>query len=393
MDTLAETGQSGVADHGAAVFAASATTPSESDPLAEDIAALAAAGLFDAPWYLETYPDVAAAHGDALAHFGHWGWAEGRSPNPWFDTEWYLQCNTDVTAAGINPLLHYAHWGEAEGRRPSPDFDPAWYRAHHQPPPGGTALAPYLAHRRDGSATPVPWFDAGWYLAQNPDVAAAGADPFEHYLTSGTAEARTPRPDATILRGSQLFDGNFYLIAGPDVRETGRDPLDHFCTDGWHEGRKPNAYFDPPWYIARHLAGVPRPVNPLVHYVLWGEAMDLKPILWFDTGWYRRRYGLTPGTSPLAHYLQHRRGQAHSPTPHFDVDFYMAQYGHLVGTNRDPFAHYLRHGSTEDLNPAATFDAAAYRRRFMGRASRHFSESMPLSRQNPLVHFLSCEQA
>ncbi|WP_018391495.1 glycosyltransferase family A protein [Ancylobacter sp. FA202] len=35
-------------------------------------------------------------------------------------------------------------------------------------------------------------FDAAWYLAQNPDVAAAGLDPARHYLRSGWREGRKP---------------------------------------------------------------------------------------------------------------------------------------------------------------------------------------------------------
>ncbi|MCE9622755.1 MAG: glycosyltransferase family 4 protein [Actinomycetia bacterium] len=40
----------------------------------------------------------------------------------------------------------------------------------------------------------VPGFDAGWYLRVYPDVAAAGMDPLEHYLSSGCDEGRLPGP-------------------------------------------------------------------------------------------------------------------------------------------------------------------------------------------------------
>ena len=41
---------------------------------------------------------------------------------------------------------------------------------------------------------PPPKFDGASYLAANPDVAAAGADPWEHYLRHGRAEGRRLRP-------------------------------------------------------------------------------------------------------------------------------------------------------------------------------------------------------
>ena len=39
-----------------------------------------------------------------------------------------------------------------------------------------------------------PLFQAPWYLARNPDVAAAGAEPLAHYIQYGAAEGRNPNP-------------------------------------------------------------------------------------------------------------------------------------------------------------------------------------------------------
>lgn len=72
--------------------------------------------LFDAHWYLRTYPDVARAGVDPLAHYLSRGWQEGRDPGPEFATSAYLKANPDVARAGINPLVHYIKFGHAEGR-------------------------------------------------------------------------------------------------------------------------------------------------------------------------------------------------------------------------------------------------------------------------------------
>ena len=77
--------------------------------------------------------------------------------------------------------------------------------------------------------TASPLFDRDWYLAQNPDVAAAGLDPAEHYLKRGAAEGRSPGPG---------FDAVSYLAAYPDVAATGQDPLLHYLQCGKAEGRK-----------------------------------------------------------------------------------------------------------------------------------------------------------
>ena len=59
-------------------------------------------------------------------------------------------------------------------------------------------------------------FDADWYLANNPDVAARKFDPVYHYLRYGAAEGRAPGPH---------FDAQDYLRANPDVAANGTNPL------------------------------------------------------------------------------------------------------------------------------------------------------------------------
>jgi glycosyltransferase involved in cell wall biosynthesis len=86
-----------------------AAPPSEADRII-------ASGLFDAKWYLERYPDVAAANYPALLHYLLHGALEGRSPGPGFSAEWYLARYSDVV--GLNPLIHYIDHGREEGRIP-----------------------------------------------------------------------------------------------------------------------------------------------------------------------------------------------------------------------------------------------------------------------------------
>ena len=84
---------------------------------------------FDAAYYLEHNPDVAAAGVDPLAHFNSYGWQEGRNPNAMFDTTGYLAHYADVAASGANPLAHYEKFGWKEGRDPSAHFDTTGYLA------------------------------------------------------------------------------------------------------------------------------------------------------------------------------------------------------------------------------------------------------------------------
>ena len=50
-------------------------------------------------------------------------------------------------------------------------------------------------------------FNADWYCAEYPDVAACGADPFAHYMQSGWREGRKPAPGFSAEDYAQLEQG------------------------------------------------------------------------------------------------------------------------------------------------------------------------------------------
>jgi glycosyltransferase involved in cell wall biosynthesis len=165
-----------------------------SERRAREVQALRESGLLDAAWYAARHPDIGHSGADPHEHYVDQGWQEGRAPNFYFDPGWYREGNPDVRDAGFDPVLHYLLHGDAEGRRPGPHFDTAWYRGRHGLDESAGALAHYLAHRPNG-ASPIPEFDAEFYLATYRDVARAGADAFEHYVTLGWQEGREPGPE------------------------------------------------------------------------------------------------------------------------------------------------------------------------------------------------------
>jgi hypothetical protein len=72
------------------------------------------------------------------------------------------------------------------------------------------------------------FFDASWYLIQNPDVAAAQIAPLEHYFTCGEKEGRNPGPD---------FDVIWYTRKYPEVAATGIGALEHYLRYGCLENK------------------------------------------------------------------------------------------------------------------------------------------------------------
>ncbi|WP_424976559.1 glycosyltransferase [Dinoroseobacter sp. S124A] len=95
-----------------------------SDDPNSDRADLEASGLFDALWYRNTYPDVAALGMDPMEHFLWLGARLLRNPGPKFDAMAYRSDYADVAEADYNPVLHYIRYGQPEGRVARPPTRP-----------------------------------------------------------------------------------------------------------------------------------------------------------------------------------------------------------------------------------------------------------------------------
>ncbi len=180
---------------------------SRSATLGAQVAALAASGLFDPPWYVRQLAAPLAVV-EPIQHYLEHGAAAGLSPGPGFDGPAYLERYPDVAQAGANPLLHYVQSGRAEGRAAtsvaratarravlgSGHFDAAWYARRHALDPGGVdPLDDYLDQPWPPSRAPGPMFDPAWYLGHYPDTADDRLDPLVHYARHGAAEGRSAR--------------------------------------------------------------------------------------------------------------------------------------------------------------------------------------------------------
>lgn len=254
-------------------------------------------GLFDPAAYLAANPDV---EGDPLDHFLRRGGAEGRDPSPafacaahaaayrlpaginpllhhlrtcrdrlaasgCFDRAFYLRSYPDVAHSRIDPVWHFLTRGWAEGRACAPGIDLAPIRRTLGPE---TNLLLRLDAFLDAVATfgdalrPPATFAADWYLAHNPDVGGAGADPWRHYLRHGWREGRDPNP---------MFDTAWYLDRHPDVRAAGVNPLLHYLRHGAAEGRDPHPLFDTRFYAEANRGETDR-AGALAHYLRIGRA-------------------------------------------------------------------------------------------------------------------------
>lgn len=135
--------------------------------------------------------------------------ADYRPPAGW-DPKLYLEKNPDLLDdpwAAANPLAHYRTFGEDEGRgRVAGGYDKANF---------GQANRLYLERNPDLLEKATSYTNAAKkYLEDNPDVAAADKNPWEHYQSFGKGEGRK-------WEGEGKFD-----------------PWEHYELHGKDEGRK-----------------------------------------------------------------------------------------------------------------------------------------------------------
>ena len=189
---------------------------------------------------------------------------------------------------------------------------------------------------------------------------------------------RPKRRDAALAR--PFFDAEFYRAEYPDVAAGGMDPLLHYLDHGWREGRNPSAVFATLYYVDRHLPdGVPE--NPLLHYARLSPTERLRVPTrpgpdffalqaevigpYFDARYYSRLAGLAEGgEDPLHHYVAKGWRRGLSPNEAFDGTAYLQAHAHVRRLDVSPFYHFV---STRRLNPS---EADLPERRAIGEAAR-----------------------
>lgn len=221
-------------------------------------------------------------------------------------------------------------------------------------------------------------FDRDFYLSRNLDVAAAGLDPYQHYLTYGWREGRDP---------NAIFDTSYYLATNRDVAASGLDPLDHYVRYGAREGRDPSIAFDTSSYLTANRDVAAAGANPLVHYLQYGQfehralTLDLgeERREGFDRAYYLKANPdvAAAGADAYIHYQSYGYAEGRQPNALFDKGFYLAQNPDVAAAGVDAFQHFLTYGWREGRDPSAGFSLSEYR-----------AANSTAASQNPLVRYL-----
>ena len=171
--------------------------------------------------------------------------------------------------------------------------------------------------------------------------------------------------DLKQVRESALFDAEYYLASNPDVRNAGADPARHYLLYGWREGRDPSTAFSTSQYLS-NCPDVDRAgVNPLVHYLRHGhrEGRLISPTgralqATSKSAPASSRTGSTPPRISQAAIDGEVRAIRASGL--FDESYYRAMYVDLEPAPQDVIRHYCEYGWREGRNPSDDFDTRFY---------------------------------
>jgi FMN phosphatase YigB (HAD superfamily) len=301
-------------------------------------------------------------------------------------------------------------------------FNAQWYQATQAPDVAlDQAELHYLHQGAARGLSPGPLFDGPWYLANNPDVAAAGLNPLLHYLDNGHAEGRSiyPYVDRDVvaqIAASDLFDSEWYQATqahGVAPDQAAR----HYLQEGAARGLSPSKLFDGPWYLENNADVAAAGLNPLRHYLDNGrfEARPICPVAapalvariatseLFDPEWYRATQApeLAPDQA-ARHYLQEGAERGLSPGPLFDGPWYLDNNADVAAAGHNPLLHYLNDGRSEGrpicpfadpvelarIESSDLFDAEWYRTTYVpdlapNQAARHFLREGAALGMNP----------
>ena len=156
--------------------------------------------------------------------------------------------------------------------------------------PGMFALFPMrILQRRveesrwDELAGKRPWWDWQRYRDYNliegawlRQWVAATLSPL-HWLLMRLPEKRSTVPAGVQADVRRLFDVDYYLAQNPDLAAAGRPTLEHFVRIGSREGRNPNAWFDTRWYMHKYPDAGQSGLTAFEHYLWRGRSLSYRP--------------------------------------------------------------------------------------------------------------------
>lgn len=200
--------------------------------------------------------------------------------------------------------------------------------------------------------------------------------------------ARSQLPENLTTSSHRLFHREWYLSNNPDVATAGVDPLKHYLEYGEAEGRWPNPYFDPEYYKAHAPGAKKHDGSALEHYSEKGWSRERNPSRKFSSRLYLEQYPAIAEMKidPLEYHLSCGRFKGNltfqtsmekgddrqlmgalrliGESGLFDAGWYRKYYSDLWYADIDPLFHYVKHGWSERRKPNIHFHPDWYERTY-----------------------------
>ena len=151
---------------------------------------------------------------------------------------------------------------------------------------------------------------------------------------------------------------------------TAIDSAIHYHFDGFKRGLDPRKDFDTAYYLSRSPDVVLAGINPLYHFLLWGEKegrythpgqTSLSPLMVsmqevyrvvedeFDRDYYLKTYidVKENHVDPVRHFIWFGWRMGRNPNKNFDTNFYLNANCDVAKADTNPFYHYLCWGRIE----------------------------------------------
>jgi len=272
---------------------------------------------FDPQHYSKRYPDVAASTIGLLQHFMKFGFWEGREPRAvdprlldLVDDDWIRGRLPQVIPENAKNLLNFYLFSGPLEISPCPEFDPNFYRLQiGERASVGSLVEDYLAIGEHENKRPSLHFDPYFYREAHLDASSMQSS-LHHYRTSGKSQGLSTEispPLENLLQTAKEECRN--------ERWQEKKFADYVIT-GW-TSEDPNKYFSLRHYLGSYPDLLRKNINPLVHYLLYGEPLGISPSPKFDPAWYYERYPdvKAANISALGHYLEHGLRERRIPVP------------------------------------------------------------------------------
>lgn len=242
------------------------------------------------------------------------------APTPLFNAAYYLQTYPDVRESGINPFGHFLTYGQSwqEGRSPNAWLAPLvalWRKRSH----AGERLSDiFSSYPQDFTLTQAIFQDLEKFFQPlfytkiaGLEKAISSFEAFIHYMTKGVCMG---------LRPTCLFHEGFYQSRIAEKKSiplphTGENIFLHWYIYGMPHEIIPTPLYDDDFYIKNNKDLRKWSKWRFLHYAFHGINEDRIASPLFDPAFYKKQKGDAPARCALLDYLLEGEGCGKSPSP------------------------------------------------------------------------------